>query len=96
MTCVVSGTGDSPFTRDEDCVSLSPGLRARFLLCCSTFVFLYMRYKSVCVCVCVCQGAYGPLHHPDRDHRGGGDAKEPDGQSQQEGPAPDRLPQLGG
>ena len=24
------------------------------MLCCSTFVFLYMRYKSVCVCVCVC------------------------------------------
>ncbi|XP_033897559.3 malonate--CoA ligase ACSF3, mitochondrial isoform X1 [Acipenser ruthenus] len=39
-------------------------------------------------------GAHDVLHHPDRAHPCGGDAKEPNGQSQQEGTAQTLLPWL--
>lgn len=49
-----------------------------------------------CVCVCVLlQGAHGVLHHPHRPGAGGGDAKESDGQGQQEGPRATLLPMTG-
>lgn len=75
----------------------------------SAFVFFFCHCTCVCahipihvctmvsaVCVCVLlQGAHGVLHHPHRPGAGGGDAKESDGQGQQEGPRATLLPMTG-
>lgn len=50
-------------------------------------LFFHTKQSSVCKPSCLLQGAHGALHYSNRPGVGGGNAKESDGKSQQEGPS---------